>query len=105
MKEDTEAWKDRTKKYESFQFLPTDTKLSEWWVLWYSILWSFNAFIRNIFLVRLRVQNLLRWLRHMPKHLDNTNSAVNDVSDTEDDDWTNTYPKTKRSRDPYFTIT
>jgi hypothetical protein len=94
MKEDTaETWKDRAKKYEAFQFLPTDAKLSEWWVLWYIILWSFRALIRKTSLVRTEAQNPLRWLRHKPKHLDNASPPVNDASDTEDDDWMETYPK------------
>jgi len=94
MKEDTaEVWKDRAKEYEAFQFLPTDAKLSEWWVLWYIILWSFKALTRKISLARTQAQNPLRWLRHKPKHLDNANPVVSNASDTENDDWMKTYPK------------
>ena len=94
MKEDTaKVWKDRAKEYEAFQFLPTDAKLSEWWVLWYIILWSFKAPIRKIRLARTQAQNPLRWLRHKPKHLDNANPVVSNASDTENDDWMKTYPK------------
>jgi len=52
MKKDTaKAWKDRAKKYEVFKPLSTNTKPSEWWVLLYSILWSFNGLFRKILLV------------------------------------------------------
>jgi hypothetical protein len=82
MKEDTaKVWKDRAKEYEAFQFLPTDAKLSEWWVLWYIILWSFKAL------------NPLRWLRHKPEPWSDASPPVNDASDTENDDWMKTFPK------------
>jgi hypothetical protein len=94
MKEDTaEAWKDRAKKYEIFQFLPTDAKLSGWWVLWYIILWAVRALIRKISLVRTQAQNPLKWLRYKPKHLDNASPPVTDAPNTKDDDWLKAFPK------------
>jgi len=98
MKKDTaKAWKDRAKKYEVFKPLSTNTKPSEWWVLLYSILWSFNGLFRKIllviFLVILWAYNSLRGLRHKPKDSDNTKRAVKVASDTEDDDWIKTFPK------------
>jgi hypothetical protein len=106
MKEDTaKVWKHRAEKYEASQFLPTDTKLSERWVLWYIILWPFKALIRKIRLVgtRAQAQDSLRWLSHKPKPaqaLGNASPPVKDAPDTEDDDWMKTYPKIPISPSP-----
>jgi hypothetical protein len=81
MKGDTEGWKDRARKYEDFEPVPTDTKPSEWWVLWYTIIWPFKTVAHKIDLKRTRVQNL------RPPAL-----YISSASVTGNDDWMASFP-------------
>ena len=81
MKGDTGAWKARAKKYESFEPVPTDTKPSEWWVLWYMIAWPFKTIIRMIALDKTQGQN-------SPL----ATPPVNNSSDTDNEDWMDSFP-------------
>ena len=82
MKGDTETWKDRAKKYESFEPVPTDTKPSEWWVLWYIIAWPINTIISVIDLEKPQAQN------SRP-----ATPSVNSSSDTDNEDWLERFPR------------
>ena len=87
MKKDTaKAWKDRAKKYEVFKPLSTNTKPSEWWVLWYIVFWPFNA-------LKTQVQKAWNRLRHTPNPSANTTPDKKKTSPSANEDWIENFPK------------
>jgi hypothetical protein len=89
MKKDTDTWKDLAKKYESFEPLPADTKPSEWWVVWYIILWPFKAIIGKVALTR----KPLGWFQHQPPQAPNLVApAVDNRPAAGNEDWMKDFP-------------